>query len=876
MLSRPDPSLSRVEQPQVIPTSSSGGQRPRSVAPRVCTVLLVAHGLAGVLWGSRDWLYANATNAAAIRLVRGLCGYLALVGDWYATWWVHWCAWLATAVVLAAVGRLWWLRRRLRMQLMWLLRKQGGNYLSGQRLRLRARARPSPGSVVPGSPAKAVVPVLPGTMLPEPTCEQLGTELAAAWRVGHVAVVFDPRRDVLRLRWHQQAPEVAAKYEDQLHQRLDQVLSGLGLKVTSITGQHETDQAAGGGVLRRYRVRFEPDGRWTTPGYQVQAEQRLQHLVGPDEQGRVLGMVWQPEASSVRIGYGLAPAYRDPIHARLDQLARHEPRLHINRVEPTSVLAATGVPILTTRADGVPLLLPPGTNEEETQRPATAGEGGGEAAGLESAWRVTFETNTALRNPETQRNLEHALSGMVDTGDDDRGFTAQWAPKQDQAVLRIQPALPTMITNPLIQPGHYAQVTGTSELAIPVGTYRGGELAVWEIGTNTNKPHGLYAGPTGSGKTTTARTTIKNGIDRQGLWFLFDPKMIELMEFEGFPGVGAVFYEVEHMAEGILALHLEHKARKAFKHTNRSMTLAEAQLMLVFCDEILVMSLAMDRLSKLLKDKQTGETKRAEFAAQGLPLLADPESPDVMAALTELVVEARATLFRFMFGVQRADVDVLPGKMGGIFRENLGFRVLHGRGSSDAEQMMFGRTGDTAGIDQSIRGRGVATRMDGTPAEAQLWWTPNVDQHPAMAAGRTPQEQTLLDALWPQAAASLQPGSLKSDPARARILWDPPAECTGAALPAGQHSPTTEAVYGQAGPANDESLHAAETLQPGWVVSLIDTRAGHLRQATVHQATRHGTQVELTVQWADEASPTQLSGYRAGELVEVDPDSIDQ
>ncbi len=66
--------------------------------------------------------------------------------------------------------------------------------------------------------------------------------------------------------------------------------------------------------------------------------------------------------------------------------------------------------------------------------------------------------------------------------------------------------------------------------------------------------------------------------------------------------------------------------------------------------------------------------------------------------------------------------------------------------------MMWGDSTVGREVDTSVKGRGIALGDDGSPVDAQMWWTPNVDRHPNKWNQLSQSEKAIIDGLIPAEA----------------------------------------------------------------------------------------------------------------------------
>ncbi len=178
-------------------------------------------------------------------------------------------------------------------------------------------------------------------------------------------------------------------------------------------------------------------------------------------------------------------------------------------------------------------------------------------------------------------------------------------------------------------------------------------------------------------------------------------------------------------------------ARNQYVHVKK-IEPSQLPLLIAVLDEFFILSAAWTRLKK-----DPDEETRTLIATL-----------DPLGAWAELSVLARSSGIRLLLGgVQRPDASLFGGGASGNARDNFGTRLSLANLSQDGAQMVWGvtRTKAAASTPRSP-GRAMATGPDGTPMEAQVWWTPNVDRHPNKWNQLSAADIAIIDALQPSRA----------------------------------------------------------------------------------------------------------------------------
>jgi len=344
--------------------------------------------------------------------------------------------------------------------------------------------------------------------------------------------------------------------------------------------------------------------------------------------------------------------------------------------------------------------------------------------GIETGYRIAFAKSMNAGAPGFQAKVDEALASLAGPHESGRNWTCDWYPNKGYLVMRLVTAMPERVDHPL-------ELVDENLRHLPYATGAADRIMFWDVSTSSNKPHCLIVGPTGGGKTSVIRTLLTEAA-RRGVPFVgVDPKMIELDGLEGYPGCGAIIYDALRAAMFVRALHTEMMARNAYIHQMK-IEGSQLPLMIAVLDEFFILSGKWQRLTKTGDD----ETKT---------LL---KELDPLGAWADLAVLARSAGIRLLLGVQRPDASLFGGASGNA-RDNFGTRISLGNLSQDGALMMWGDSTVGREVDTSVKGRGIALGDDGSPVDAQMWWTPNVDKHPNKWNQLSESEKSIIDGLMP-------------------------------------------------------------------------------------------------------------------------------
>ncbi|MGW4336772.1 type IV secretory system conjugative DNA transfer family protein [Rhodococcus koreensis] len=348
-------------------------------------------------------------------------------------------------------------------------------------------------------------------------------------------------------------------------------------------------------------------------------------------------------------------------------------------------------------------------------------------AGIETGYRIRFEKSMNAGARGFQFKVEEALVSLAGPHESGRNWTTDWYPERGYLVMRLVTAMPDRVDHPLA-------VVDENLRHLPYATGAADRIMYWDVSTSSNKPHCLIVGPTGGGKTSVIRTLLTEAA-RRGVPFVgVDPKMIELDGLDGYPGCGAIIYDALRAAMFVRALHTEMMARNAYIHQMK-IEGSQLPLMIAVLDEFFILSGKWQRLAKTGDDETREQLKEL----------------DPLGAWADLAVLARSAGIRLLLGVQRPDASLFGGASGNA-RDNFGTRISLGNLSQDGALMMWGDSTVGREVDTSVKGRGIALGDDGTPVDAQMWWTPNVDRHPNKWNQLAESEKAIIDGLLPTEA----------------------------------------------------------------------------------------------------------------------------
>ncbi|NMM90372.1 AAA family ATPase [Rhodococcus sp. SRB_17] len=433
--------------------------------------------------------------------------------------------------------------------------------------------------------------------------------------------------------------------------------------------------------------------------------------------------------------------------------------------------------------------------------------------GIETAFKITFTPSLNSGARAFQKKVDEALAALAGDHESGRTWATDWSPSQGYLIMSLRAPLPTRVDHPL-------ELVDENLRHLPYATAASDLTMFWDISTKSNKPHCLIVGPTGGGKTSVIRTLLTEAA-RRGIPFLgVDPKMIELDGLEGYPGCAAIVYDAVRSAMLVRALHCEMMARNHYVHVKK-IEPSELPLLITVLDEFFILSGKWQRLAKT-GDDETRETLK---------------ELDPLGAWADLAVLARSAGIRLLLGVQRPDASLFGGASGNA-RDNFGTRISLGNLSQDGAMMLWGDSQVGREIDTSVPGRGVALGNDGSPVDAQMWWTPNVDPHPNKWNQLSDSEKKIINGLRPEVEPQIAFYSkeLRQFIESERSMATAARERGYAPEPTQLGDYPTDSVAPAAAPDDDFDAIPAHAVTEGMTV-LIDDGHGNEHEATVFAVT---------------------------------------
>jgi hypothetical protein len=270
-------------------------------------------------------------------------------------------------------------------------------------------------------------------------------------------------------------------------------------------------------------------------------------------------------------------------------------------------------------------------------------------------------------------------------------------PKSRQVDFEPQAELASLITHPGIS---LYEEDKSGKSLLHLGEDIMGEIASWELSASSVQPHAIFAGATRSGKSASMRNIVL-GCAWHGIeMILLDPKYKEFVAYQGFPNIRSIATSTEQIMAAIEFVHdrvMEPRYKQAAYAKQQGNPEPDFPPFVLAIDEYIVLVREMKAWWKVNKEK------------------GDPTEPPALEMMTKMLVKAAGANVHILMGMQRMDVEFIPGAA----RDQVSFRLALGKISPTLANMAFDNY--YAGADMPLlQGRGLAN-PDGNVREIQVF-----------------------------------------------------------------------------------------------------------------------------------------------------------
>jgi FtsK/SpoIIIE family len=279
----------------------------------------------------------------------------------------------------------------------------------------------------------------------------------------------------------------------------------------------------------------------------------------------------------------------------------------------------------------------------------------------------------------------------------ERRMSVTLRPKAREVHFEPRPELAKLIEHPGLSLYENQQDART---LLHLGEDIMGKIASWELSATAAQPHAIFAGPTRSGKSASMRNVIL-GCAYHGIEMLcLDPKYKEFLAWQKFPNVRSVATRTDMIVEGIEFVH-DHIMEPRYKLAGLAIQQGKPEPkfppFVLLIDEWIVASREIRAWWKA--NKKSG----------------DPAEHPALEMMTKMLVKAAGANIHILMGMQRMDVEFIPGAA----RDQVSFRLALGKISAALANMAFESYYAGAGM-PLLQGRGLIN-PDGVLTEAQIF-----------------------------------------------------------------------------------------------------------------------------------------------------------
>lgn len=304
---------------------------------------------------------------------------------------------------------------------------------------------------------------------------------------------------------------------------------------------------------------------------------------------------------------------------------------------------------------------------------------------------------TGFADHEDESKLELLQKIQAKIGD---RWLPWWDTEHDKVRFTRRPALPLKIPHP-----GFAKERKWHMLPVAEGI-------AFDLNVTS---HLLIVGATNAGKTALMRCLIAAACDSAAKGevelLLADPKQIELLGFEGWPGVRRIVTETEELWDMAFDLEAEMNERYRQYRVNKVPLNSHKRLIVVIDEYEQYFKRMFNRWTSGAKDEDGQPLKRP---GQRLP--------GPIIAIQSVLSMARRCGIHLIIGTQSPDATWFGGTG---TRENCGGRATVGPVDAVRSKMMFDDSSWGRDIPADIKGRATIQVGNGKPVECQVYWLPD-------------------------------------------------------------------------------------------------------------------------------------------------------
>lgn len=307
-----------------------------------------------------------------------------------------------------------------------------------------------------------------------------------------------------------------------------------------------------------------------------------------------------------------------------------------------------------------------------------------------------FYKGTGFEDHKDDKQYEALLKIQAKLGD---RWMPVWDTKNDMVRFTRRPQLPDKIHHPGFDPDRPWNI-------LPVAPGHHFNLNVTS--------HILIIGRTNAGKTALMRSLVCAAIDtarkdKGTELMLADPKLVELLGFEGWDGVLGIYSEDDELWDMAFDLYEDMMNRYRLRK-HKKIPFSAHRRRIVILDEF-------EEWVYRMLDYWAGDARDED----GKPYKQSGKFSPAHRKIMRVLAMARLCGIHLIIGTQRPDASWF----GGAARDNLQGRAAVGGITADAAKMVFGNSSIGRDIPEDLKGRTTLQIDNGIAEEIQAYWTPD-------------------------------------------------------------------------------------------------------------------------------------------------------